>query len=116
MVRDDFRGVRFVDHDMSGAEFRDVLMIGVRMRGVWLRDVDIDGLVDSLVVNGVDVAPLVEAELDRRHPERVLLRPTTADGFRAAWDANERLWADTVARARLLPEEQLHESVGEEWS
>jgi uncharacterized damage-inducible protein DinB len=64
----------------------------------------------------VDVAPLIEAELDRRHPERPRFRPTTADGFREAWDLNEQLWAATVDRARQLDPEQLHESVDEEWS
>src|SRR3954468_4437461 len=116
MVRDDFRGVRFVDHDMSGAEFRDVLMIGVRMRGVWLRDVDIDGLVDSLVINGVDVAPLVEAELDRRHPERGLLRSSTVGGAREAWAFVESMWAATTARAAALPDADRHRSVDDEWS
>ena len=60
--------------------------------------------------------PLVEAELDRRHPDRPRFRPTTADGFREAWDVNERLWESTVERARRLPSELLHESVGGEWS
>jgi uncharacterized damage-inducible protein DinB len=58
----------------------------------------------------------VEAELDRRHPDRPKFRPTDADGFREAWDVNERLWAATVERARALPPERLHESVAGEWS
>jgi hypothetical protein len=116
MGHEDFRGVRFVNHDMSGAEFRDVLMIGVRMRGVWLRDVDIDGAVDGLVVNGVEVGPLIEAELDRRHPERVLLRSTTVEGVREAWASVESMWAATVRRAAALPDADRHRSVDDEWS
>jgi hypothetical protein len=116
MSKDDFRGVRFVDHDMSGAEFRDVLMIGVRMRGVWLKDVDIDGLVDGVRINDVDVGPLIEAELDRRHPERVLLRSTAVEDAREAWAFVESMWAATVARAAALPEADLHRSVDDEWS
>src|SRR4051812_45238101 len=112
----DMTGSRFTRVDFTGSTFRAVALYGVVMRDVEIADTTIDGEIGSLVVNGVDVVPLVEAELDRRHPERPLFRPTTADGFREAWDVNERLWADTVARARLLPEEQLHESVGEEWS
>ena len=74
----------------------------VVMRGVEIVDTTIDGEIQNLVINGVDVAPLVEAELDRRYPDRPKFRPTTADGFREAWDLNERLWAATVERARTL--------------
>ena len=70
------------------------------MRGVELVDVRIDGEIQNLLVNGVDVAPLVDAELDRRHPDRARMRPTDPDGFREAWDIVERLWEGTVARAR----------------
>jgi uncharacterized damage-inducible protein DinB len=58
----------------------------------------------------------VEAELDRRYPDRSKFRPTTADGFREAWDLNVRLWAATVERARRLDPGLLHESVDGEWS
>jgi hypothetical protein len=32
------------------------------------------------------------------------------------WDTIERLWAETVARARRLPEPALHQRVDDEWS
>jgi uncharacterized damage-inducible protein DinB len=122
----DLSGSRFHDVDLSGASLRDVSLrgaqlrdvdlCGVRMRGVLLGDVDISGEVEGLRINGVDVGPLVEAELDRRDPERVLMRPTDPEGFREAWDLLERRWDETVARARSLPPERLHESVDEEWS
>ena len=42
------------------------------------------GYVRNLVVNGVDVTGYVDAELDRRHPERVQLRQArTVDAIRA---------------------------------
>ena len=62
-------------------------------------------------VNGVDVVPLVEAELNRRYPDRVKMGPTDADGFREAWDILERLWQQTVERARGMAPELLHEGV-----
>src|SRR3954466_5090679 len=105
----DMTGSRLTRVDFTGSTFRAVALHRVVMRDVEVSGTTIDGEIESLVVNGVDVAPLVQAELDRRHPERALLRATTADGFRAAWDENERLWAETVARARRLPEERLHE-------
>src|SRR6218665_603690 len=112
----DLRGARFVDVDLSDSSFRSVAFHGVSMRDVEFSGATIDGDVKSLVVNGVEVAAFVEAELDRRHPERPLFRPADADGIRLAWDVKERLWARTVARARRFPEEQLHESVDDEWS
>jgi DinB superfamily len=86
------------------------------LRGVELVNVEVTGLVANLTVNGVDVMPLVAAELDRRYPERVKMRPTDPAGFREAWDILERLWDGTVERARRLPPELLHESVDGEWS
>jgi hypothetical protein len=78
--------------------------------------VDIYGEIQNVTINGVDIGPLIEAELDRRYPDRAMMRPSEPAGFREAWDILERLWAKTVERARRLPPELLHESVGEEWS
>ncbi|HEY2262888.1 MAG TPA: DinB family protein, partial [Streptosporangiaceae bacterium] len=66
--------------------------------------------------NGVDVVPLVEAELDRRYPDRVRMRPTDADGFRLAWDILEGLWRQTNERASRLDPDRLHERVDGEYS
>ncbi|WP_315092909.1 DinB family protein [uncultured Cellulomonas sp.] len=112
----DMQGSRFTMVDLTGSTFRAVGFHGVVMRGVEITHSTIDGDVVDVVINGIDVAPLIEAELERRHPEKPLFRPTTADGFRQAWDVNEQLWAATVARARRLPPDLLHESVAEEWS
>ena len=92
-------GARFHDVDLAGADFRQVDLTGARMRDVLLVNVDISGQISNLRINGVDVVPLVEAELDRRYPDRPKMRPADADGFREAWDILERLWQQTVARA-----------------
>ncbi len=112
----DLRGGRFESVDLSGGEFRAVDLSGATMRGVDLVDVDIQGEVRNLTINGVDIGPLVEGELDRRHPLRPKMRPDDPAGFREAWDILERLWAGTVDRARRLPASQVHESIGGEWS
>jgi DinB superfamily/Pentapeptide repeats (8 copies) len=114
---DAFRGARFTGVDMAGARFRDCDLRGVKVVDSWLTDVSISGLIGNLLVNDVDVVPLVEAELDRRHPERVQLRAvaSVAD-HRAVWDTIEQLWAATVERARGLPEPLLDERVDDEWS
>ncbi len=53
-----------VEEDLRGAVLRHVDLTGPRMRGVFLEDVEITGAVRNLVVDGVDVGPLVEAERD----------------------------------------------------
>jgi hypothetical protein len=115
-VKRDFAGARFEQVDFSRAWFRNVYFTGATLRGAWLEDVDIDGELRNVRIIGVDIAPLVEAELDRRMPDRAKMRPDDSAGFRTAWGILERLWEGTVARARTLPEPLLHERVGEEWS
>jgi len=125
-IRADLSGSRFERVDLSGAEFRAVDLVnarfrgvdlsGVVMRGVELGNVDIHGEIYNLTINGVDIAPLVDAELDRRYPDRATMRPTEPAGFRDAWDVIERLWGETVERARRLNAGLLHESVDGEWS
>lgn len=114
--RVDLSGSRFTNVRLDGSTFRSCDLHHVTMPGVEIIDTTIEGEIHNLVINGVDVAPLIEAELDRRDPARVLFRPTSADGFREAWDLNERLWAVTVDRARRLDPARLHESVRDEWS
>ncbi|MBU2667379.1 DinB family protein [Actinoplanes bogorensis] len=110
------RDSRFSYVDLEGSVFRDTSLGRVTMRGVELWDADISGDLRNVVINGVDVAPLIEAELDRRDPDRVKMRPSDPAGFREACDIVERLWSSTVDRARALPPAQLHESVADEWS
>ena len=112
----DLSGTEFRAVDLSGARFRAVDLSGVVMRGVELDGVDINGELRNVTINGVRVDEYVEAELDRRYPDRVRMRPTDPAGFRAAWDLVERLWAGTVERARGLDPALLHESVAGEWS
>ncbi len=99
----------------SGARFRDVNMTDVTITHAWVVNVDIDALVDHVTINGVDVTQYVN-ERDRWYPLRAMLSPTDPDGMRAAWQALEQVWASTIERAQRLTEEQLHESVGGEWS
>jgi DinB superfamily/Pentapeptide repeats (8 copies) len=114
---DAFRGASFTVADLSGAKFVDCDMSQVKIVDSWLVDVNVSGYLSNFVVNGVDVTAFVDAELDRRHPERVQLRQMqTADDYRSMWDTIERLWSDTVARAERLPEPSLHERVDDEWS
>jgi len=116
LERVDLAGAQLRAVDLAGAQFRGVDLSGAVMRGVDLVDVDIHGEVENLVINGVDVGPLIEAELNRRYPDRAKMRPSDPAGFRQAWDILGELWDQTVGRARRLPPERLHESVAGEWS
>ena len=114
--RVDLSGAQFRTVDLSDSQFRAVYLKGAMMRGVELVDVDIHGEVENLTINGVDIGPLVDAELNTRYPERAKMRPADPAGYREAWDVVERLWGGTVERARRLDPELLHESVDGEWS
>jgi hypothetical protein len=112
----ELRGARIRDCDLSGAVLRGVDLSRVVVTDAWLFGADISGAIGGLRINGVEVEPLIEAELDRRHPERAALRPTDVDGILAAFDVVEAMWAPTIERARRLPPERLHERVGGEYS
>ncbi|MFJ1542512.1 DinB family protein [Micromonospora chalcea] len=108
-----------MDRDLQGARFTRSTLAGAVMRGVDVRGLDIDApwLTDgALLVNGVDVVPLVEAELNRRFPGRELRRAEDPDGLRAAWAALERAWAAAVDRVVSMPDGAADISIDGEWS
>lgn len=118
---DDLRGALFVGVDLCGARFVKADLSGVVMRGVRVQGVEIDSpwLFDTdnaLLVNGVDVLPFVEAELNRRFPGRAERRAADPEGLRAAWARIEDTWAATLARAAAMPDGTVDVSVGGEWS
>jgi hypothetical protein len=118
---DDLREAEFVGADLRGARFRGADLSGVVMRGVEVRDADIDAPwlpngQSFFRVNGVDVIPFVEAELDRRFPGRAERLARDPDGLRAAWAALERTWAATLDRAAAMPAGTVDVSVAGEWS
>ena len=118
---DDLQGAEFVDADLRGARFVRADLSGVVMRAVEVRGADIDApwLFDGdsfFRVNGVDVIPFVEAELNRRFPGRADRRAKDPDGLRAAWATLERTWAATLTRVAALPAGTVDVSVNGEWS
>lgn len=113
---EDLRGAQFSKVDLRDARFRLVNLRGARMRGVDLGDADLDGEMEGLRIWGVEVVPLVEAELDRRHPERAALRATEPAALQAGWAALEAMWAATMARIAAMPPATVEVSVDDEWS
>ena len=110
-VGTDLRGARFVESDLSGVVMRAVDVAGADIDAPWLSNGD-----SSLRINGVDVVPLVEAELDRRFPGRADRRAEDPPGLRAAWAALERSWAAVLERVAAMPPGTVDVSVDGEWS
>jgi hypothetical protein len=69
-----------------------------------------------LYVNGVDVVPFVEAELNRRFPGRDQRYAQAPETLRAAWAALEACWAGTLERVAAMPAGTVDVSVDGEWS
>jgi hypothetical protein len=123
---DDLRAAEFVEADLTGARFRFVQLEGaafdqsylprVVMRGVDLTDADIDGQVRGLKVNGVEVLPLIEAELNRRHPGRERARSQVLAEQRESFEAAMRTWSATLDRAAAMPAGTVDQQVDGEWS
>src|SRR6476469_3878952 len=106
----------FKDQDLTDAEFRECDLTRARLIGVVMQDAVIDGLVSNLVVNGVEVMAYVEAELDRRHPVRPLMRSSDPADLREAERHLRASWAATVARLRGTARGSEQQRVGGEWS
>jgi hypothetical protein len=109
-------GSRVDDLDLSGVHLHGANFEGARLTDVNLCGVDITGDIEALRVNGVEIELLVQAELDRRSPERVKLRATDVEGLRDGWSMLEGLWARTTERASRLPEDLQLQRVDGEWS
>jgi hypothetical protein len=111
-----FPGARLEDSDFSRARLHAPNFEGAKITDAWFYNADISGDLEGLRLNGVVVAPLVLAELERRFPERAKLRATDPEGLADAWAMIDDRWYATVARAGQLPERMLFERVDDEWS
>jgi hypothetical protein len=112
----EFRDQHVEYKDLTGMTVRESRLNSVRFVGVEMIDAEIDGYVEHLTVNGVEVMPLVEAELDRLHPERLLMRSDDPADLRAAWALLVAAWDATIERAAMLTPDQQQEQVDGEWS
>jgi len=109
-------GARIEDADFSGARIHAPNFEGAKITDAWFYGADMSGDLEGLRLNGVEVAPLVAAELERLFPERAMLRVTEPGALADAWIMIEDRWRVTLARARALREESVFERVDEEWS
>jgi DinB superfamily len=110
----------FVERDLRGARFAECDLSDVVMRGVEIAGMDIDAPWLSegagLLVNGVDVTPFVEQELDRRFPGRSGRRAQSPAGLREAWTSVDRAWDAAIERAAALPAGSVDVRIDGEWS
>jgi hypothetical protein len=112
----EFEAATFVKASFKGAAFRSCDVSGVTMRSVDVDGLDIDShdlFFGRLFVNGVDVVPLVEAELNRQFPGRELQKAQTPDTLRQGWVAVQSAWQTTVAGT---PPDRVDAQVDDEWS
>ena len=112
----EFEGATFVRASFKGATIRFSDVSGVTMRSVDVDGLDIDShdlFFGSLFVNGVDVVPLVDAELNRQFPGRELQKAQSPEGLRSGWVAVQAAWQETVA---TTPQDLVDAHVGDEWS
>jgi uncharacterized protein YjbI with pentapeptide repeats len=100
---DDLQDARFIGTRLNRARFHDASMEGVKITGTSLVGAEIwSNNITGLLLNGVEVAPLVEAELDRPHPERRILLASDASGVQAARADIEVLWGPSRGRAACV--------------
>src|SRR6478752_5842060 len=112
----EFEAATFVKASFKGATLRSRDLSGVTMRSVEVGGLDIDShdlFFGTLVVNGVDVVPLVDAELNRQFPGRELQKAQTPEGLREGWVAVRSAWQTTVADT---PPDLVDGHVEDEWS
>lgn len=112
----EFEGATFVRASFKGATLRFSDVSGVTMRGVDLDGLDVDShdlFFGRLIVNGVDVVPFVDAELNRQFPGRELQKAQTVDGLREGWAAVQSAWQETVEGT---PPDLVDAHVEDEWS
>jgi DinB superfamily len=113
---DEFERATFVKASFKGATLRFSDVSGVTMRSVDVDGLDIDShdlFFGKLLVNGVDVVPLVDAELNRQFPGRELQNAQTPEGLREGWRAVQAAWEETMAGT---PRELWDAHVEDEWS
>lgn len=111
----DLTGASFWGVLLRNARFRDVDFTGTRTHHVFIDDVEIDGFIDGLIINGVDVTDHVNAN-DPWQPLRGMLRPRDVPSIRAGRAETGRWWQQTLDRAGELTDDQRRRSVDGEWS
>lgn len=92
----------FIEQDLSGSRFARCNLGDAAIRGSWVAGLEIDtpDLNDGPIwVNGIDVTPFVNQQLNEQFPGRELKQAESPDGLRSAWAAVEHAWAEVMPTA-----------------
>lgn len=118
-------GQEFEDQDLSESVFwgvnlsrtlfRDADLNSSRFFHVSMSDVSIDGVIERLVVNGVDVTDYVNSH-DRWYPLRNNLSPADEVGIRSAWFQLVAEWEKLYTLVSSLSGDVQTRSINGEWS
>ncbi|MFZ9580558.1 MAG: DinB family protein [Ilumatobacteraceae bacterium] len=100
---------------MTNATFRDAVLNGSTFFHTEWENVSIDGVINGLVINGVDVTGYVNAN-DRWYPLRTQLFPQTVEGLNSTWSAIRAEWDSVMARVPSMGADVVTTSVNGEWS
>ena len=92
--------------DFSNRKTRNVDFANARIVGADMTNASFEGEIGGLRINGIEVAPLIARELERRYPERKELFTTTPEGMRHAYGIVFGQLDATFERARRLSEAQ----------
>lgn len=110
------RGSHFAGANF-GATFRDCDLRHLKIVDSWLVDASVSGLIgdywSTTSTSPRSWKPSLSGDTRSAHSSGEM---QTADDYRATWNTIERLWSETVDRARRLPEPARYERVDDEWS
>ncbi|MBN2394630.1 MAG: DinB family protein [Anaerolineae bacterium] len=117
----DLAGTLFHNVNLHKATFDDVNMEGVQIHNANLKDMTInDANIAGLTIYGMRIDQLIEAELDRRDPERTRLRMSDIldpKEVRRVLAHLDELRAEFYARLRATPPDVLNTHPGpDRWS
>lgn len=111
----DFSDSVFWGVNLQRSMFRDADFSGSTFFHVLAKDVSIDGEIDRLLVNGVDVTDYVNQH-DRWWPLRNNLSPDSVGGLVESWTALCTEWATLLEQVSNADPSVVSKSVNGEWS
>lgn len=92
----------FENVGLAGARFHNTDMSNITISDTTMRGATIEADIAGVTINGFRIDELIEAELERRHPERKLLKPMDPEGYEKAIELIAEMRDKTIAAAEAL--------------
>ena len=99
-LRADLSHSRFEEVDFSQSRFHNVYFQDTVIRGAWLQRVEIDGYIDDVTINGVDIGPLIDDDAVAK--VKRLVDDAIAKGARVLHGAFEQVLGTYVQRLATI--------------